>query len=281
MKTDIIIEFIQYYKKYGIDKIFLYDNNEINGEKFQPVIKGYINNGFVKLLNWRGKKKKQINILNHCYKKNYKKFDWIIFYDIDEYINLRNYSNIKDFLNQKKFQNCKIIYLNWVIHTDNNLIHYENLSLHKRFPKVEYNAIKLNKNIYIPVKSILKGHIPNIKINSLHQLNPQIDACNGFGEKPRIDKYFMEPDFTYYFIDHYYFKSLEEFAEKINRGSARSYDQINIKNLRFHRYFMMNDVNINKLKYIENKTNINISRYKYYLKKKISFHNITERYYKM
>ena len=75
----------------------------------------------------------------------------------------------------------------------------------------------------------------------------------------------MEPDFTYYFIDHYYFKSLEEFAEKINRGSARSYDQINIKNLRFHRYFMMNDVNINKLKYIENKTNINISRYKYYL----------------
>lgn len=137
----------------------------------------------------------------------------------------------------------------------------------------------MNKNIYIPVKSILKGHIPNIKINSLHQLNSEIDACDGFGNKPKIDKYFMEPDFTHFFIDHYYFKSLEEFVDKINRGSARTYNQIEIKKLRLHRYFTMNEININKLKYIENKTKLNIIRYRNYLKNK-SFINITERYYK-
>ena len=29
-----ISEFIEYYKKYGVDKIFIYDNNDINGENF-------------------------------------------------------------------------------------------------------------------------------------------------------------------------------------------------------------------------------------------------------
>ena len=274
-----IIEFVEYYKKYGVDKIFLYDNNDKNGEAFEEVISKYINNGFVKLLNWRGKKRKQIYIFNHCYKKNYRKYDWLIFYDIDEYINLRNYSNIKKFLMEKKFNRCQIIYLNWAIHTDNNLIHYENKSLHKRFPILESNARKKNKNIYIPVKSILKGHVPNIKINSLHQLNPAIEACDGLGNKPKIDKYYMEPDFSHFFIDHYYFKSLEEFVEKLNKGSARTYDHIDIKKLRFHRYFTMNEVNINKIKYIENKTKLNIARYIKYLKN-ISFINLTERYYK-
>ena len=33
-----IIEFLDYYKNYGIDKIILYDNNDINGEKFEDII---------------------------------------------------------------------------------------------------------------------------------------------------------------------------------------------------------------------------------------------------
>ena len=29
-----INEFIEYYKKYGVDKIYLYDNNDLDGENF-------------------------------------------------------------------------------------------------------------------------------------------------------------------------------------------------------------------------------------------------------
>ena len=29
--------------------------------------------------------------MNDCYLNNYEKFDWLIFYDIDEYIFLKNY----------------------------------------------------------------------------------------------------------------------------------------------------------------------------------------------
>ena len=257
-----IREFIEYYENYGIDKIFLYDNNDEDNERFEEVISDYIEKGFVTLFNWRGKKKQQINIFNHCYKNNYEKFDWLLFYDLDEYINLKNYNNIKDYLNEIKFNNCQVIYLNWIIHTDNNLIHYDNRSLHTRFPVYEQNAINNNKKFFIPVKSILKGHIPNIRIKCLHTLNSKLKACNGFGHTPKMFLYKMEPDFKYYFIDHFYFKSLEEFTDKLNRGSAIASDNIKIKLLKFSRYFHMNKINIQKLNYIENKTGIRISNYK-------------------
>ena len=33
-----IKEYVEYYKKYGVDKIYLYDNNNPNGERFEEVI---------------------------------------------------------------------------------------------------------------------------------------------------------------------------------------------------------------------------------------------------
>ena len=62
--------------------------------------------------------------MNDCYQKNYKQYNWLIFYEVDEYIHLTNYTNVKDFLNEKRFENCEIIHLNLICHTDNNLLYY-------------------------------------------------------------------------------------------------------------------------------------------------------------
>ena len=70
-----IREFIQYYKNYGIDKIFLYDNNDINDETFDDIIKDYIDRGYVKILNWRGRKKTGYSLRSNCYTENKKKFN--------------------------------------------------------------------------------------------------------------------------------------------------------------------------------------------------------------
>ena len=66
-------EFVEHYKKYDIDKIFIYDNNEIAGETFDLVLPDYINNKYVEIINYRGKVKIQIPILNDCYKNNKRK----------------------------------------------------------------------------------------------------------------------------------------------------------------------------------------------------------------
>jgi hypothetical protein len=151
--------------------------------------------------------------------------------------------------------------LNWIIHTDNNLLYFENKSLFERFPILEQNARKYNKKYYIPVKSILRGHIPNITIYCQHLINNGLKSCNGFGLKPKLIKYTMEPDLENYYIDHFYFKSLEEFTEKLNKGSVRHGNKLEMKLARLKRYFLMNEININKLNYIENMTGINLSKY--------------------
>ena len=89
-----IKEYIEYYKNYGIDKIFLYDNNNINGEYFDDIIIEYINQDFVEIKNWRGIKSPQMRIYYDCYNKNLDRFDWLIFNDIDEYLYLKNYNKL-------------------------------------------------------------------------------------------------------------------------------------------------------------------------------------------
>jgi len=153
-----IKEFVEHYKSYKVDKIFLYDNNDIDGEHFEEVINDYVESGYVKIINFRGKKQALFEMMNDCYKTNYLKYDWLIFYEIDEYIFLKNYKNIKKFLSEKKFNNCETIQLNWIMHTDNNNIYYENKPL-----KIRFSNSKTSFKI-AGIKSILKGKIPNIII---------------------------------------------------------------------------------------------------------------------
>ena len=104
-----IKEFANHYRALGVDKVFLYDNNDINGENFEEILSEYIKDGFIEIFNWRGKIHPQLKIYEECYYKNKKKYDWFIFFDTDEFIHLNNYSSINDFLTEKKFEKCKLL----------------------------------------------------------------------------------------------------------------------------------------------------------------------------
>lgn len=70
-----IREFVEHYKNYGVDKIYLYDNNEVNGERFENVIDDYISQGLVEIINCRGNKSLLYKVMNDCYYKNSNKYD--------------------------------------------------------------------------------------------------------------------------------------------------------------------------------------------------------------
>ena len=267
-----IREFVEHYKKYGVDKIFLYDNNNLNGERLENVIGEYIKKGFVEVFDYRGKIAQLYNIMNDCYQRNYQIYDWLIFFEVDEYIHLYNYTNVKLYLQRDAFKNCEIIYLNWVYHTDNNLIYYDNRPLHIRFPEVEPNARKSIKNRKNCVKSILRGHIPNFVIKDVHKLTKNLKGykpCNGFGNPDSFPGiHIPNSDFRYYYIDHYYSKSLEEFIEKINKGDVIQGQKVWFKYLRVCSYFNKNKITLEKLNFIENHTKLNLTKLKAKLKKK-------------
>ena len=236
-------EYITHYKNYGVDKIYLYDNNNINGEHFEEVINEFIKSGFVEIVNFRGKKRALFDMMNDCYKKNYLKYDWLIFYEFDEYIHLKN-KTIKTFLGDKRFNRCQTIKLNWILHTDNNLIYYDNRTLKERFPVVE----KKDKKEKL-VKSILKGGIPNIKISCPHRLDLKLKSCNGYGKRTNNKATINDIDYENYYIDHYSCKSTEEFAKKLNKGDAM-YLNDNIFE-RLKAYFDYNEITKEKIDYFD------------------------------
>mgnify|MGYP002627225816 CR=1 FL=1 len=261
-----IREFVEHYEKYGVDKIFLYDNNDKEGEKFDEILRDYIEKGFVEVRDWRGKAKALMQMMNNCYQTNYQIYDWLIFYELDEYIHLSNYTNIKPFLNLPRFKHCEVIYLNLICHTDNNLIYYDNRSLAERFPRT---VPKYKKGGYrLEIKSILRGHIPNIEITNNHLLSTDLHNCNGYGNKNRYyyKTYSNQNDYKNYYIDHYYSKSTEEFIEKLNKGDVYL-DTLKYVMQRVDKYFTQSEITKEKIDFIENKTGLNLSLYRSKAKK--------------
>ena len=156
-------EYISHYIKYGVDKIFIYDNNDLNGERFENVINDYIENDIVEIINYRGLIKSQLKAYQQCLNSNYDKYNWLIFYDMDEFIFLKNFSNIKNYLSQERFNKCESVQLIMVFHNDNDLLYWDNRTLFERFNKT------IKNNRLAPFKTILKGNIKT-KISCVHNI---------------------------------------------------------------------------------------------------------------
>ena len=82
----ILIEFIEHYKKYKVDKIIIYDNNDLNSENLD-FLRDYTKNSFLEIIDYRGKIAPQLKAYHECYYKNHNEFAWYLFVDIDEFIN--------------------------------------------------------------------------------------------------------------------------------------------------------------------------------------------------
>ena len=248
-----ILEYIEYYKNFGVDKIYLYDNNNINGEYFNNIAFDYINQGFIKVKNWRGIKSPQMMIYHDCYNNYYDKYDWIIL-NVSLFQINKKILFIKVFLHQQKFKECQNIQLNWLLYTDNNKLYYENKSLIKRFIEKDPYMNKRIISKFSNGKSILRGRIPNITIYNFHCISDKLQTCDGFGIKRKT----LQKDYNYYYFKHYYCKSTQEFIEKLKKGDV--YKISNHIKIKF--YFGYNKITFEKLNYVEKETGMNLSLYK-------------------
>lgn len=77
-------------------------------------------------------------------------------------------------------------------------------------------------------------------------------------------------DFKNYFIDHFYFKSTEEFIEKINRGDIFYKNTNKIKMAKIKYYFKSNNLTLAKINYIEKEAKINLTKFRQKLIKNIN-----------
>ena len=263
-----IREFVEFYKGIGVDKIFVYDNNDVNGEKFEEVISDYINGGFVEIFNYRGFTTPQLRSYKECYEKYYKIYDWFIYYDADEYIYLKDFNDIKSFLGDSRFNHCQRVQLNWVMYTDNNLLFYDNRTLQERFTEKEPEARNKKTGGIQEIKSIIRGHNSLTNIHCLHKIDRKLRSCDGFGNRKKaIGITTPISDYEYYYIKHFYSKSTEEFIEKIMKTDAFYIINEKVQLNKIKKYFKYNEITEEKLDFIEQKTKLNLSEYRKKIKK--------------
>ena len=239
-----IKEFVEYYKNLGIKKIYLYDNNDINGENFNTILNSYINSKFIKIKNIRGKSEIQLHALNNCYQKYLNEYSWFLFLDVDEFLYIKNNKTLPNFLSDTKFVNCNTIFINYNEYGDSDLLKYDNRSIFKRFTQSKYIACG---------KSLTRGGIKNAKID-IHKPLYINNYCNSEGESEELykDKIFISKiavDSAE--IKHFITKSLEEFCQRLTKGwpsikiFSKSYYQFVEERIRY--YFSIN--NITEYKY--------------------------------
>ena len=213
---------VDYYTKLGVDKFIFADNNLPNTEKFEDVIKDYIDNGTVDIIEIFGVLMGQAEFYSIVYQKYNRTCDWFAFFDFDEYLYLlddnKKETDLQTFLSNKKFDKCETVLFNWLIYDDNDLVYYDPRPDVERFTRPDF---KSRGNIY--VKSIVRGNINKtifIKLKSNHVPEPYIKCCKSNGEiVRRYNPFNLQPwVHEYGYLKHFNTRTAEEFVTKIKTG---------------------------------------------------------------
>lgn len=260
-------EWVEHYHDLGFDKIFLFDNNDRNGERFDEVIQDYIDEGFVEVFDVRGQSNMQITSFDRLYHSQAaQKFDWITFFDIDEFLFLDDCKFIQEFVTQPQYAPFNCIAINWKYFDDNNLpqVIGGDFRVKTRFTHEYLQPKSVSFAEHKFSKRIMKTKIPGLVINSSHgpinrisssetvyngaKSNPGVICCNVEG-KPLKVNYLCFEDWSHKgaHLKHYRFKTIEEYiTNKMKRGYPTLYKNCG-KDLGLQDFFKLNQVTLAKL----------------------------------
>lgn len=224
LENDYLREWVEYHKNLGFDNIVLYDNNDIDGEHFNEVIGDYIQEKYVIVKDKRGVELAQVPSYMECYEEFSDEYEWIAFWDIDEFLELETCTDIHDFLNKDVFRDKKWIRINWKQYTDSDIVYTDGDYSVKRFTEVfdetfcRKNNLPLEhaKNSNTQCKSIVRTGLEKFVINSPHVWMRDIPAVNALGVSCSNDGIFIgkKPVWKEAWLNHYRFKTIEEYAKK-------------------------------------------------------------------
>ena len=262
LENKYIREYIEYNKNLGFTNICLYDNNRDNEDDFNTVIGDYIKSGYVILKDYRNITTPcQFKAYNECYAEYGDKYDWIAFFDIDEFLFLNNCRNVKEYLSDNAFKDFDMIHLNWLLFGDCGMIYDNGLPVLARF-KIPLD-VNLSTGYNVPdtfhIKSIIRGGLERITYAQTPHtpIDDNIRCCNSFGIQCDSKLPFAPYDFRKGGLLHFTTKTAEEYANKVKRGFC---DGNPIKNKELiELFFKRNEVTEEKVEYFKKTLGVDVS----------------------
>ena len=253
-ENDYIREFVEYYKDLGVDTLYIYDNNEIDGERFDAVLYDYIESGYCKIIDVRGHKVCQWQSYKHFYDLHNKEFDWIMYFDCDEFLTFSNpHESLKSFLSEKKFKKYQMIHVNWMCYGDSNLLDNDGRRVTERFVdpiipldfKYQYDFPENNH-----VKTIVRGGLKEIQCSVHLCWSPYYKSCTPDGQECDILSPFCEYDYHIVYLRHYRTKTIGEWIRiKQKRGYADQTENSAKEKLGIDMFFKLNNDTPEKREY--------------------------------
>lgn len=266
LENRYIREYVDFYLGIGVDKIFLYDNNYDGEEYFEDVIGDYVSQGSVEVINYRSRERCQVAAYQDCYDKHGSEYDWICFFDIDEFILFEKEKNLKDLLNYDIYQNYDIIHVNWLCYGDNGIVNYEDKPVIQRF-KYPVMPLFFRKNYQFPenchVKSIVRGGLIRVEWNGTpHTPTNELRCCDSSGMACNSSRPFLTfIVYKNFCLRHYVTKTIEEYRDiKVRRGYPDGNKDFFKKNDWVNEFFLYNKKTKEKLRFlgIEEKNDVDI-----------------------
>jgi len=251
-----IAEWVSYYLSKGVSHIYIYDNND-GATEVMSGLSGLSQVTVIPVYGESSLKNKgfQVGVYTEAYKVYGHDYDWMGFFDIDEFVSIDDGLDIPSFLGNPMYDGTHIVHLNWRYYGDNGLVHYEDSPVVSRFKTpasldVKYSDINNCENQY--VKSFIRTGYDEFVLD--------VHAPRFFGAVCRgADGYFRLPTKSINpicvdnaRINHYGTKTIEEYIERrISNGlysnnGATGAAKISVKD-RLDWFFNVNDVTQAKL----------------------------------
>lgn len=214
-------EWVEHYKNIGFDNIIFYDNNDPDDNGQYEVLKPYIDSGFVIYRDYRTKQhlSAQKKAYKHSNMKYAYKYDYIAYFDVDEFLELVGYKTIKEFINKnKKLKKFDGIVFNWKLVGDGGLVYNDGRTLKDRFSQGQI----VNSEIF---KSMVKKTCKYTFGDGVHSVHSPFfyndkAFCTTSGEEISNDAC-SQSEIHYddkAYIKHYRTKTIQETVVRTKRG---------------------------------------------------------------
>lgn len=219
-EDDYIQEWVDYHLKLGFSDIYVWQNNWR--------CTNLIQNEHVHLKIIDGNYK-QLDCYNQAIEQIWNEYDWIAFFDVDEFLvinsKLTNCESISQFLSQDKYNNISSICVNWRIFGDSGQTVFNTFNVLERFTLCDYELADTSKPI---IHTSLTHNIVKFYFNphciTTYQFDPNLKfKLNSVGNNKHInDDGNQEP----LELNHYRNKT---FAERFQRSYKKSIADGNIE----------------------------------------------------
>lgn len=205
-------EWVEYNVKLGFDTIFMYENDWRSSFEHPNLIK----------IPFDGKSQ-QMNAYNNWLIHLKNGYDWVAFFDVDEFLVLKKHKSIQEFVSDYNGHNG--IGINWYFFGNNghDKVVDDEYSQIKRFTK---RAEKMDRHI----KTILNCNV-TCKM-SVH--NPNEVSIVSPDNIPISGPFNPNTNDEIAQLNHYYCKTPEEFLVKCQRGRADTSQHTNTFEVNYH-----------------------------------------------